>query len=71
MSAIKIAITIAIFGLMAIAGIYTFRYLNKKLMNSKGFLRIVLFAILLFATIGGIYFGGFIVMGLLIDYLSN
>ncbi|HOZ85500.1 MAG TPA: hypothetical protein PK191_08415 [Niabella sp.] len=71
MNALKLVIIIGVFGIMAIAGLYTFRYLNKLLMNSQGIFRIIFFALLLFAAMGGIYFGGFVAMGLMIDYLSN
>lgn len=63
-------LTIGIFSLMMVGGLYIYRFLNNKLASSNSWAGIIGYSILLFAAIAGIYAGGFIIMGLIFEYLT-
>lgn len=71
MVAIKLAILIAVFSLMGILAVFTYRYLNNKLLAANHSLAIILLSILLFVAIGSIFTGAFVISGLMIHYLAN
>ena len=68
---LQFIITICIFSLMMIGGIYTYKYLNNKLTSSNSWFGIIFYSIALFAALAVIYSGGFILMGLLYDYIAE
>lgn len=68
---LQFIITICIFALMVVSGLYTYRYLNNKLTSSNSWAGIIFYAIALFAALAAISSGGFLLMGLIFEYLVN
>ena len=68
---LQFLITICIFSLMLIGGLYTYKYLNNKITSCNTWGGIILYAIFLFAALAGIYCGGFVIMGLIYQYLID
>ena len=67
---LKIVIILCVFAIMILGSIYTYRYLNNKLMSSSSSAGLIFFALLLFIAMGSIYAGGLFVMIWLLDYLT-
>lgn len=68
---LQFIITICIFLLMLIGGIYTYKFLNNKLTSSNSWAGIILYSIALLAALALIYAGGFLLMGLIYEYLGT
>ncbi|WP_346239027.1 hypothetical protein ABDK00_009855 [Niabella insulamsoli] len=68
---LKIVIILCVFAIMVIGSIYTYRYLNDKLMSSRSSFGLIFFALLLFVTMAGIYFAGLFSIVWLYNYLSS
>jgi len=68
---LQFIITIGIFALMLIGGLYTYKYLNNKLTSSNTWAGIIFYSLALFATLAAIYGGGFLLMGVIYEYLVS
>ena len=67
----KLLITIAIGTFMLIAGYRSYLFLNRKISESVGMLDLFAYSVLLFLTLGILYFGGLYAMAKLYNYLST
>jgi hypothetical protein len=67
---IKFLISIAIGVFMLIGGYYSFIFLNRKIKESAGLWDLLAYAILLFVTLGLLYFGGLFAMAKVYNFLS-
>ena len=67
----KLLITIAIGTFMLIAGYYSYLFLNRKIRESVGMLDLFAYSVLLFLTLGILYFGGLYAMAKVYNYLSR
>lgn len=70
MAALKLTIILCVIALMIIGGIYTYRFLNNKLISSSSTFGLIFYAISLLLAMAGIYGGGLTTIALLYDYLS-
>lgn len=68
---LPIIITICVFTLMLISGLYTYRFLNNKLTSSNSWAAIIFYAIALAASLAAIFYLGFLLMGLIYNYLAE
>ncbi|AHF17156.1 hypothetical protein [Niabella soli] len=71
MPGLQIILTIAIFPLTVLSGLYVYRYLNNKLLNASTRAGIIGFGLLLFLALGGILSAGLWLMAWLYDYMGT
>ena len=68
---IKFLITIAIGAFILTGGYYSYIFLNRKIKESAGMLALLAYSVLLFVTLGMLYFGGLFVMAKVYNFLSS
>jgi hypothetical protein len=68
---VKVLITIAVVPLMLLAGYFTFRYLNNRLMSSRSTFSMIVYALLLFLAMAAIFSGGLTGMAMMYHYLTD
>ncbi|MFV0607264.1 MAG: hypothetical protein ACK5NK_15645 [Niabella sp.] len=66
---LQFILTIGIFSLMLLGGWYIYKFVNNKLTSSNSAIAIFLYAILLFALLATVYVLGFVLIGLMYDYI--
>jgi len=67
----KLLITVAIGTFMLIAGYHSYLFLNRKIRESVGMSDLFAYSVLLFLTLGILYFGGLYAMAKVYNYLST
>jgi hypothetical protein len=68
---IQFFITISIFALMLLSGYYTYRYLNKKILNSSTLPGLAIYALLLIISLGAIYSCGLFLMAFIYKFITK
>lgn len=70
MAGLKLTLILCIIPIMFLAGIYTYRFLNNRLVSASSTVGLILYALALFFAMAAIYGGGLTAIALLYDYLS-